>query len=68
MTEAERAPHIEKWIAAVVEHSKASGGKRPALMKYHSEDAVKQLERAIADVQSLVSTHLVGTEHYLQGV
>ncbi|KAH6905609.1 hypothetical protein BKA70DRAFT_1225327 [Coprinopsis sp. MPI-PUGE-AT-0042] len=53
MTESERAPHVEKWVTAVIDHARTSGGKKPALMKYHTEDAVKQLEMAIADVQSM---------------
>jgi hypothetical protein len=57
MTETERAPHIQNWIAAVVSHSRASGGKKPALMKYHSNDPVKELERAIADVKLMVGDH-----------
>ncbi|KAH6865347.1 hypothetical protein BKA70DRAFT_1244850 [Coprinopsis sp. MPI-PUGE-AT-0042] len=52
MTDAERAPHVQKWISVVVDHAKLSG-KKPALLKYHQVNPIKQLERAIADVQAM---------------
>ncbi|KAH6892859.1 hypothetical protein BKA70DRAFT_1233588 [Coprinopsis sp. MPI-PUGE-AT-0042] len=53
MSDAERAPHVKEWAAKVVDHAMATGGKKPALMKYHQGDPVKQLEKAIADVQAM---------------